>query len=519
MMLFHNAVTGWSPTGDIFYVASSVEHAMAGHPFTDFETKGLPAYYPSLYFWMVALIGWVLHLGVFRAVRTGVALALLVVPFLVYGLVGKVAGRAFAVACGGLCVLFVAYGDLFAKPHEWLAGVCAVAWAIQATRSADRADEDGWWPVALWGVVLGLATLSYELWTLLVALVPLFLQFMDRSRPVSSRWRGARAVIASWIVGAIVCSPWWLPYGLAILKHGSQDLQPLWFITPYANLGGYATPFDWQSLAGKAAILALLGGMFLIRRRYVQAIYGCFLGAFMFQGVLFLDLALGGHGFVGVKWNMLGNIAAAFMLAALAAEGYGWLKQKWPDRANAGAVAGLCMAGLLMLPGLTSDTVVLQHQYTTAFNPPSYPAALVKALNATPDPSGLNLLMGYAGGVLQQSPVYAWMPYNAFYADPAELVLDRLSALQQEVKTAAGASAFADWMRHNKFAPINGVVATRVKGGYEVQTILVPSFPNGGNWINVIAPTKDLAAPAFRVTWQGDGVTVFLVANQSARTT
>lgn len=511
LALFHGAKTYWEPTGDVFYVAASIEKVMAGMPFADFAMSGLPQFYPPLYFWLVGAVGALLHLGPFVAVRVGEALALCAAPFLTYAVLRSgVADETAAIGASVGATLLLDTGTLLVKPMDWLAAILMLGWAVQVVRAT---DSDSWGRGALWGIVLGLSCLSYDLWTVCAVWVPFIFAVTSAA---SWRVRGRRVAIVavSCAVAAAVASPWWGPEATAVLRDGFHSFQQLWFLPGFANLFGYGSPFAWGALGADAAMLGLLGGLFLLRNRPVQVILASAAAVMLYGVGIYPSLVTGGHGYLNVRWQEFVLVAAGVLLGLVAAAVFREVRLRWPWQTIPAATAAILCTGLFVVPGRRAETIQGAPQYQQAFAAPGYPTGLTGALASIPGAYRVTWLEGTSGGILQQSPIRVWLPYNVYYANPAGQPMQRLRALQREAKLATDAASFAQWLRENPFRPIQGVIASATPGGYEVQNMLVPQFPQGGKWVDVVVPAKDLAAPAFRVAWQGGGVTVFLVAQK-----
>src|SRR5262249_25548455 len=119
----------------------------------DFAYKGLPAYYPPLFFWLLGRLATWLDIPAYQALKVGLLVTAFVTPLCAVRLWAAVTRGwvvAIAVAVAGL-----AFTDWY-EPYGWLVAVVFVPWWSYFVLQLGR-DEDLSRAMTLVGILIGAA--------------------------------------------------------------------------------------------------------------------------------------------------------------------------------------------------------------------------------------------------------------------------------------------------------------------------------------------------------------------------
>ena len=116
---------------------AQVEHFIHTLALTDYAYRGLPAFYPPLYFWLLGRIGALTQAPAYQVVKLGALLVAFAVPLVTAWFWSKITPRrAFVIAVVRATVIVP---NLY-EPHEWLALVIFVPWWLSFVLHTGRAE-------------------------------------------------------------------------------------------------------------------------------------------------------------------------------------------------------------------------------------------------------------------------------------------------------------------------------------------------------------------------------------------
>jgi hypothetical protein len=213
-----------------FRVASVAHDATSWWP-TDFAYRGLPVFYPPLYFFALGRLAALTGVPAYEALKIGTIATAFLVPLVGFGLWRRLTGDA--VLAGAVVVAGLALHDWY-EPYAWLATVAFIPWWFSFVVRVRRDDR----PLDTRRVVLGSAigaavmlAYYYPFFVGAVQLVALLaVSAILRRRGVDC---GLRITRESWCVlagTALVSAVFWAPLAVQALASGTFDsLQNRYF--------------------------------------------------------------------------------------------------------------------------------------------------------------------------------------------------------------------------------------------------------------------------------------------------
>lgn len=233
----------------------------------DFGYKGLHAFYPSLYHWLVGKFAALSGTLAVRSVKYGLYWTAFLLPLFSYALWRKLLGEMPAI----LMVVFALYitrNHLAFKPFEVAPACLFLPWALYyiiGVRQISTAEGPRYQFQALTrresiigGVIGGLIFMTYYYYFFLFVLwIPIQFAVMRRT---GQDWKE----VLRWVKGfafvfgiaMVISAVYWAPLLLDMAKYGGQSFQNRWF---QPNMFGL--PLDisnqWRPLLGLMALLLL----------------------------------------------------------------------------------------------------------------------------------------------------------------------------------------------------------------------------------------------------------------------
>lgn len=495
--------------------------------YVDAFYRGLPAFYPPLYYWLVGMGARLAGATGYHALQVGYFAVIFLLPFLTFWLWRRLAGPWAGVGAAFALLLFL---DWFKNPKaaELLSLLLFIPWwliwvenAPQARLGSRRARLLWWIAGALLG---GLIFQTYYYWFFIggVALLVNWgaVWWLRRRSPeahtaasaaaneaadaIGVTARGAVAVLAG---AAAVSAVYWLPFLLSMVRTGNfTTLQNRWLAEDKIPL---PFPFFDSSLEG----LLLAGGLILL-------VAGAALRDRRAHGLLRLVLAVYVWAAIGYAGMLAGFPLLTFraypivdyVLALAAAAGLVALWQ-WslPARLGERVLRIWRPLGAAFLLGCTvylAQEAV--HDYLGQ-------EMLAQARDATPPAAqlaALDSLTGgeYAGRVAllgtDSADLLAYRPWNLFiswvahYSHPAAGFYDRLNFVQ---KLAAGADPglFAAALAANRYDAVDALLLYPDGPRWQLR-IRDDNYPERTTNRTFQFDDSLLAAPAFERRQEGD---------------
>jgi hypothetical protein len=449
-----------------FRLASVARDARHLFP-SDFAYRGLPAFYPPLYFFLLGRLVALTGMAPYEALKVGTIAVAFLVPLVGYALWRRVTGDvALAV---GVVFAGLAVADWF-EPYSWIAVVAFVPWWFAFVVRADRGrDPLGRRNVVIGAVVGGCLLMTYY-YPFFIGVVQL-LAVLVVGRVAGRRGRRfpLRVTRESWCVlgGAVLVSAvYWLPLVVAAVTTGAfASLQNRYFDH---WMIAFPLPFLEVSMTGLVMLVGLVSIVLGCRRSSVMLGLATMLVA-AYAWIVF--------GYVMVLADMpVLAFKAVFVVQAVLAAGAGigvvsLLRNCSTARALRIGLAGL--AAVVLVATAVGAVPYLEEQ-RAAHEPTALLRAYDRATAGRPDG---DVVLAGDFVVSFFRPVHLFNVWNAHYSNPvAEFAarsrfLDRLAGESDPVVVAAA-------LRHNRYDPVD-VVVLDVAGGRLTATDYQDNYPRG----------------------------------------
>jgi galactan 5-O-arabinofuranosyltransferase len=422
----------------------------------DFSYKDLPAFYPSLYQFILGKLSALLDVPPYRMMKYGMCASAFLMPLLSYALWKAVVGRHLAafvtyVILGGELArdahggewagaVFLAY-----KPYEHMALTMFVPWWLRyvegiSLTGVERRRTPGFFisAAAIGGIIL----LTYYYW-FFVGLLYLAVRFVVDLRWPESRgalraqFRGRVAVLA---LTALVGAPFWVPLMMSTVVSGGEPLSNRWFQPEMIDLPriGTAGLIDLVQLVGIVCAVACFRTI-LVARVIVLMLVSVLLWHLAGHVGIIVDAPL-----LPAKMNhMVLHWAAAG--SALGLWLAGSLGQPWERRANVLGSLAICLVFLAYGQELIriKDTALYERA-----NLARVPSFLEDDEQTRPFHGTVFLTNIYDFN--RFVPVFYFINENAHYAHPASHFRERIKFLS--VISRSANPAFIAWMlAYNSF--------------------------------------------------------------------
>jgi galactan 5-O-arabinofuranosyltransferase len=476
--------------GDESFRAAAVARAATSWFPADFAYRGLPSFYPPLYFSALGRLVAVSGISTYEALKFGGIVVAGLVPLVTYALWRHLT-RDVALALT-IAIASVAFHDWY-EPYAWIATVAFVPWwftFVVRTRAPDdgtRADESGRRTGrVVVGSLIGAAIAMTYYYPFFIAALHLaavvLLGYVLRRRGTPP----LRVDAESWMVLAgtvVVSTPYWVPLLVARLEHGAMtSLQNRFF---EAWMIPVPLPFFELSLEGLVMLAGLVSLVVLARRDRVA------LGLLTLVGAAYAWIVVG---YVAVLADapVLAFRAVAVMEVALTAgAGLGMVHLVRARRLPRTWVtaAGGCVAVALVAVAAAGMPYVAEQQAARA------PVALLARYDAvTAGGSVDGAVLTTDSELLATRPVAVFNVWNAHYANPFSEFAAR-SRFVVRLASERDPAVLAAAMRHNRYDRI-GAVVLDVRGSHLEYTDAQDAFPRGTR-----IRTVEFSAERFTTKW------------------
>jgi galactan 5-O-arabinofuranosyltransferase len=484
----------------------------------DFTYRGLPAFYPPAYFWVLGRLADLTGLEPWRMAKPGTVAAALLVPLVTYLLWRRLVGGGTA----ALVAVVPLVVDSVFEPYAWLVLFAIVPWWLEVVAGVRRAGRPPGNPLLL-GVVGAVLFLTYHYFFFVAALALLI-------HLVVARGRGAGRTALVLGVAVAAAAVYWLPLAVSMQRAGRvESLANRWFSPGHADL---PLPMVEPSVTGAVALLGLGYLVWTVRRDPLS------------RGLLVLLAA-------AYAWYLLGAVAALLDAPLLSFRGKplvsvvlvtagvlglvrlaGWAATRFPagDVRRVWWVVGLVLvvfAGQEFVTAVrTSPPVEVAHSTPLPGGglPPGASPAALEARTAragapveAPDPPadalrqvideryrgpGQPVLLSDRVDIVAFYPYFGFLQWNAHYAHPAS-GFSRRVALLESLAGAGDPDALAAGARANPYDPID-VFVLRVEGDHAVLRFAADAFPHGTRTEVIRFPLALFSQERFEVVTAGD---------------
>lgn len=495
----------------------------------DFTYRGLPAFYPSGYLWILGRIADVAGIDPWRMTKDGTIAATMLAPLVCYLLWRRLVPRRVAALIAVVPLVVVNYYE----PYSWLVLVTIVPWWLETVHGITRADVRPLHPILLGSV--GLVMFLTYYYFFFVAAIALVIHLVAQSVTRALDWAQLRRTALAFAVIGAGSGVFWLPLVLSILgAHHPMSEANRWF----SSSGGIPNlPFTDPSPVGA---LTLVGLCFLVLTARTEALS---------RGLLvFLAAAY--------AWYLLGWPAAALdaplltlraaplisvilvtagvlALVRIAPHAGTWLLNTTQPFAFRFRPVQLRTVGAVLLLVVLLGTI--RSFMTTAYDDPSMevaqaerrpngssPAsgrthgegpfvsvdALSQAINARYSGPGHPVVLSTRSDLLALTPYYGFVQWQVYYSHPAGQFEERISFLRQ-LAASRNPQEFAERTMDNPYDRIDAFVL-RENGDDLVFEFRDDNFPQGAKPGSVTFPRSLFGSAEFDLVDLGEYVVATL---------
>jgi galactan 5-O-arabinofuranosyltransferase len=466
-LMFDGTPFGWNAYwGDQQFRTAMILKFMSFAWPTDFYYKGLPPFYPPLYFYLLSLYARLFSLEAYQMLKTGTFFIFLMGPGLLYYFWTKLVSR-FQAFCITLATFLFQPAVVFAVPHEFLSGIFFIPWWLYFVEQI-KVLRRGRLFVLIGGLIGAAIFLTYYYafflgGILLVIKAVLAFRRDEHRRAKLAHCKRMWTMIAA---AALFSAPYWAPLLLSMLAEGCSTGQNRWFRIGYA---GMDFPFLEFSLAG----ILTFGGLIYALRRYFTSVNR---GLLMLAATVPLFLLIG---------YVLGNLG----MPVLYVKAFEFLKHQ------SGVFIGLAVAGVLrfgrgrkqMRYATAVGVSVLMLVFLGNFTALIHQRVIEIARKARPDVhlADIGLQMDTHGKVFLTSvfPLPVFLASHMFiapgehYSHPAGRFHDRLEFLKI-IQSVDDPYIFWAALRYNIYDPVDYVMP-KINGEHFEIPVNISNYPNG----------------------------------------
>lgn len=437
--------------------------------------KGLPAFYPPLYFYILGRLGAFFTIEPYKMIKFGLVGVTFLTPFVTWWLWRRLTPAAVAVA---FVALF--YHEWF-KPFEWISLTMFVPWwlywvdgiTLREVRPATRSHQLWWFVIG--GFIGSLIFQTYYYWFFIGGiswLLTLIASWFEIDKDDASRWQNSKNGLLMLASTAFFSILYWGPYLYSMYVTGGwQPLQNRWISAGKIPL---PLPFLDDSieglfLAGGLLYLLLSAGKNRVSRgllTLVCAVYGWSILGYV--GILTDKPLLTFRAYPLIEYLLA--IAACLALMRLWQERF-YTRLSIEIREN-WAFHRLAPALILLLLLFFSQEMVQKfsyHKYVEKALQSTEPEQMLSAFDtminqdaasrsSVSKPVDKVILLGYPYRDLPAyRPIYHFLPWSAHFSHPAGRFYDRVDFLEK-LSVTNSADLFAAAFMNNRYSKIDAVM-------------------------------------------------------------
>ena len=483
----------------------------------DYAYKGLPSFYPPLYFWVLGRLGAVLGIASWEMLKIGMLAVAFLVPTGGWLLWRPVVGPRRA------AVVVVATSLVFHEwyvPQLWLAIAVFVPWWLYFVVGVGRPPGKrlGTGGLAVGILVGAIVALTYW-YILLIGLVHLGAMTATRRAarrrgrdPEPSSLRDVAIVLGGIVV---VTLPYWLPLAVSFLTTpGARTMQNRYYTAEEVSL-----PLPFATFDLKGAVLAF-GLVALVvtahRRRVALHLLGLLAAAYALYLVGYLAFladnpidTLRTTGVIEVLLAAGAGLGAADLWRIATTTDVGARVGRTVDRRA--AIALLAVAGVVVVFAL-GQTAVRDMPFLAEQRAATYPDALIDGFTrATGGDYEDAVVLTDETDLSSFLPTYVFNTSNAHYSHPAARFEDR-AALLTTLSRESDPEAFALAFLHNRYDDIDFVALHPDGDGRLSYDWLDDAFPRGVAARSISFSPDSFATDAFEaLPSRGTGLELYRV--------
>jgi hypothetical protein len=475
----------------------------------DFAYKGLPPYYPPLFFWVLGRFARWTDSTSYEALKIGVLATGLVIPLVTVRLWAAVT-RDWVIALA-IVVTGLGFTDWY-EPYGWLAAVLFVPWfllfVLQVGRGRDLTRRQTAVGILVGAVVLG--TYYYPLFIGAVALLGLLgLRRVAETHGVRLPPMYLRRTLVVLAGTAVLTAVFWLPLLVSVLTtSGARAYQNRYLDPATVDI---PLPFLTFDLVGIVMLFGL-GYLALTARRSPGS-----LGLLAVVVGAYVWIALGDFGILVGAPLLTVKTLPVIEVSLLAAAGAGAVVTARRIRddprvrgrvGRAGLLLGGVTVGVVVAVGLgqSAITAIPYVKDQRAARPPS--TMLAEFTVATHGHVADTVVLTDVEQLPELLPVFVFNVWNAHYANPASQFDERTRFLRR-LSHETDPHLFAAALAANRYDAVDSVAFRTSDDGRFSYMFLDDAFPRG-----VVQRTFTFLSEQFDPQWfrrvDGRQLTVFV---------
>lgn len=426
--------------------------------YTDFTYKGLPSFYPPLYYYLFGKAATILNIEPYRMVKVGLVATVFLVPFITRLLWAQLGSLSLAAL---MPFVFLVYPTNWEKPAEWLSLVIFLPWwlvFVEGMTSRRSNARLGW--LLTGGIIGGIIFQTYYYWFfigcvslltayLLVRLAPCHSKSVDRTHLLNRLMMLGSAALFSAI--------YWLPLLLSIA--GAGGIESFQNRLLFQQLVPVQIPFMNPTVNGAFA----LGGLVYLalafqRDRLAFVLFNLLIAAYLWVGLGYIGIVAN---FPLLNFKTFDLINYILPVAALLGLVHLWREYPAIRRQGQALIATLAV-GVLIFTGQSFVQDFAHHPGLKLTFETKYPDRLIAGFKSAAG-------NGFTGSTILSDtplpyylPVYSFLAWDAHYSHPAAQFSQRATFLKQ-LSTVHDPALFAAALMNNHYDRIDTIVFDRSK--------------------------------------------------------
>jgi hypothetical protein len=499
--------------GDARFYTTYITKLAAYPGYGDMFYKDLPAFYPPLYYFLVARVAEWFTIEPFRVMKYALFTTVMVLPLTTGWLWRRLVAEPLVLAAP-LCMLV--FPDWF-KPNEWLALALFVPWWLHWVDNctADQPQTRGgrwlWW---LSGGLIGALIFQLYFFWFFVGGVALLVQIghsLWGDRPTALTVRPLAHSLLMLGLTAVLSSPFWAPYLYSLLTTpGAEPLQNRFFGESKAPLPLYFFEASWQGVVyfGGLLYILLAAAVDPIARGLRRLVVGFAVWVALGYVAILVDMPLLTFRSYPLLAYLLG--VGAFLGLLRLATNAGQLAQHWPQLPWRLLATTLLTPVILLFANGVVTELLGQENVQDAVDA-TYPTAELAAfdtLTANDYRNRVALVTDSSRSVLFFRPLYSFLAWSAHFSHPAGQFHRRADFLEKLARLH-DPQLFAAALAHNQYDQVDYLLLG-AEAGYWRYKFVDDNFPNRTIDREIRFPQALLAETYFQ-TSTADGYSVITV--------
>ncbi|MEW5923661.1 MAG: arabinofuranosyltransferase, partial [Candidatus Zixiibacteriota bacterium] len=435
---------------------------------TDFYYKDLPPFYPSLYYYILAMYARLFSLEAYKMLKIGSMLIYAVGPIFLFYAWKKVLTpfRAFFIAMAAFIVCNFGMPFVFFSPPAFLANLFFIPWWLYYIERVKNPGAD--WKYYIWGGLAGAAIFMTYFYPFFIGgflIICRMTLFRECSFIKSSKYFSFGKALGILGMSALFSIPYWLPVFISIIVNGFDRSRGGWH-----HIG--STGFDYSYLEFSAmGLLFLISILYMVRRRKSPLLNGLLL---LIGTSIFYHLFASILGGIGRPINLAKSLhfvemASGTVIGLFFADIFRWGRLA---RRMKGVL--LVLLAAMSLVALNNFNGLVKHDWVKTARTSKVPTWNTDAAEMT-GRAGKVFLCGYEE-LMSFYPVYTFIAANEHYSHPASRLKERYDFLYL-LKEIDDPFLFNLALRQNIYNPIDYFMPRLDNNQFEI-IVSLSNYPN-----------------------------------------